>query len=92
MKARPNGRNLTIESAVALLIRNEAAFVKEFGDINRRHNQLLLETKQTFAAIERRFASIEHEIDGIKAALRQVHQEILQLPEAVRQKIGFKAK
>ena len=77
-----------LEQAMILLIQNQAAFQTQITAINDR------------------FTRIENELHEIKAILLQHgeiltrHSEILQdherllqaLPEAVRQKIGFKAR
>jgi len=90
MRSRPNG---TLEQAMALLIQNQAAFVAQLG-----------ENQKKFLELESRMARVERSLEEIKAMLSQ-HEQILtkhtkafrelaevlvQLPEAVRQKIGFK--
>ena len=78
MARRLNGTQINLQEAIALLIRNQAAFVTEMTEINRRHNELEVETKLMIAAIQQKFIDIDR-------ILRD-------LPEAIRQKIGFKAK
>ena len=78
MPARSSTAKVTLQEAVTLLIQNQAKFVSEIAEVNRRHTELVMETKR--------------EIDEIKSVLHQMYEVILQLPEAVRQKIGFKSK
>ena len=66
-----------IRAAMTLLLHNQAQFVAEVADINRRS--------------DKRFARIEKDLDLINAMLIR-HEEILsKLPEAIRDKIGFKS-
>ena len=71
-----NGR---LEEAMANLINNQAVFIGQMGRMNER------------------FARIEAELLEIKAILLhsqilQRHEQILEgLPEAIRQKVGFKS-
>ena len=88
MRTRPNGGKLSLQEAVVHLIQTQAAFVSEMAEINRRHDQLRLETRRNWDAIEKKLG----EIDQIKIVLDQMREMLLQLPEAVRQKIGFKPK
>ena len=88
MQRRYNGTRVNLEQALALLIQSQAAS--------------LAGQRET----DRRFLRIERDLDQIKAILlrheqiltdlvRKVdrHEQILNdLPEAVRRKIGFKAK
>ena len=64
-----------IEEAVALLIHTQAAFVAQLAE-SRREND------RQFAEINRKYAHIE--------AMLMRHERILtELPEVIRQKIGF---
>ena len=78
MARRLNGDRINLQEAVALLIHNQAAFVSEMAEMNKHRDELAAQS-------ERRFAAIERELHEIKRAL-------LELPEAIRQKIGFKTK
>ena len=92
MARTSNGVKLNLQEAIALLIQNQAAFVSEMADVNRRYNELAAE-KSKLAAEQKQFegqtaraiAAIEHRLAGIERILRE-------LPEAIRQKIGFKTK
>ena len=78
MARASNGTKVNLQDAIALLLHNQAAFVSQMAESNRRHDELA-------ARSDRRFAAIERELYEIKRALRD-------LPEAIRQKIGFKTK
>ena len=67
MKRTRNGARINLQEAVALLLHNQAQFVSQMVES------------------ERRFANIEQKLDLIERILYD-------LPEAVRQKIGFKPK
>jgi hypothetical protein len=74
---RTNGRNL--EEAVVLLINTQAGFVRDMGDFRREMGEIHKDMDQ-----------IRRELADIKSLLR-IHQDILNgLPEAIRDKIGFK--
>ena len=76
-----NGR---LEEALATLILNQAAFLARMAEIDARVAEMDRINSERFARIEERFARIE--------ALLIEHNRILQaLPDAVRDKIGFKA-
>jgi len=67
-----NGRSENLESAIAVLIQNQARFVAHLDEDRER------------------FSRIERDLEVIKALLIK-HEELLQkLPEAIRDKIGFK--
>jgi hypothetical protein len=81
--APPNGRD-RLEEAMALLIQNQAAFVAHAAETDRLHTKLERETNERFARIEAQMAEIIRVLNE--------HSRILeQLPEAIREKIGFKA-
>jgi hypothetical protein len=67
MRKPANGTRINLQEAVALLLHNQAQFISQMAESERR-----------FLAIER--------------DLSQIKQILYELPEAVRQKIGFKAK
>ena len=95
-KRRSNGNNQgMIAEAIALFVRNEAALLAQVSETNAQ----VAQTNKALAEGERRFARIEVDLEQIKAILRQLasaverHERILNdLPEAIRQKIGFKTK
>jgi len=69
-------QNHSLEQAMALLIQNQANFVSQLADTNRRSDE--------------RFSRIEEELKQIKAILLRHEQTLQALPEAIGQKIGFK--
>ena len=69
---------------MALLINNQAAFVKQISETNRRHLEFERETAERFARIETQMAEIIRVLNE--------HSRVLErLPEAIRDKIGFKS-
>jgi hypothetical protein len=76
-KARNGNGNL--ESALAQLINNQAALVAQ-------HTTFLVELGETRQA----FARMEKDLDTIKAVLVRHETMLEKLPEAIREKIGFK--
>jgi hypothetical protein len=92
----PNGHD-RLEEAMATLLQNQAAFVSSLAESNReraeierrhqeferRHFEFERETKERFSRIEAQMAEIIRVLNE--------HTLILErLPEAVREKIGFK--
>ena len=80
---RSNGNSTTLETAIAVLLHNQAQFVQvqaqfaaEIARNDRRYDELKEES-------DRRFARIE--------ALLLEHDRLLRaLPDAIKDKIGFK--
>lgn len=75
--ASSNGHD-RLEEAMALLIHNQAAFLGQMA--------------QTERAPAKRFRRIERELTAIVGVLSEQSRLLEQLPEAVGDKIGFKAK
>jgi hypothetical protein len=72
-----------LEEAMATLIQNQAAFVSNLVETNRAHTEFERETTARFARIEGQMAEIIRVLSE--------HGRILErLPEAVRERIGFK--
>ena len=80
--AEDNGRN-NLEAAMALLIHNQAQFVSDMSEINRRNNELREETAKRFDRIEALL--LQH-----NEMLKNHNQLLKNLPEAIREKTGFK--
>ncbi len=80
---RRNGSNL--EQAMALLIQNQAAFMSLLAETHKRQREAETETHKWQREADVRFARIERDLEQIKAIL-------VALPEAIRQKIGFKSR
>jgi hypothetical protein len=84
MARSKNSGNGRLEEALAILIQNQAAFVARMADIDARVAEANARMAEMDRRIEERFARIE--------ALLLEHNRILQaLPDALREKIGFKA-
>ena len=70
--------------------RGVASLVAQMADSNRRLDERFARIDERFARIEERFARIDDRFARIEAILIE-HNRILQaLPEAIRDKIGFK--
>jgi hypothetical protein len=80
--AAQNGHD-RLEEAMALLIQNEAAFVSRLAENDKR----LAENER---ATSERFARIEKDMAAILRVLSEHSRLLERLPEAVRDKIGFK--
>ncbi|HET9220446.1 MAG TPA: hypothetical protein VFR18_25940 [Terriglobia bacterium] len=72
-------RNDPLAQAMALLIQNQATFVAQLG-----------ESQKKFGELEARIARVERSLEDIKAILRAQSEILAEIPEAVRLKIGFK--
>jgi len=97
----PAKSNSNLEQAMALLIQNQAAFVAQLGSMDERFARMdersariEARTDERFARMEermdKRFARVEERLDRIEQILEEHHQILVGLPEAVRDKIGFK--
>jgi hypothetical protein len=75
-RSRSNGSHDRLDEAMALLINNQAAFVAQLRENDRLRAELKRESDERFARIE---------------SLLLEHNRILTaLPDAIRDKIGFK--
>jgi hypothetical protein len=86
---RAKTRNSTLDQAMALLVQNNAAFLLQLAETNKRQ----ADTDQRLARLEIEnrecFERIEEEIRQIKLILLRHEQMLAALPETIRQKIGF---
>jgi hypothetical protein len=79
-KNQTNGR---LEEAIAILLQNQAAFLARASEIDRQRSELQQRVFEMDRLNSERFARIE--------AILIEHTRILRaLPEAIREKIGFK--
>ena len=85
----PNGGN-RLEEAMALLIQNQAAFVGQFAESNRRLAEYERQTAERFARIEAQIAEVIRVLNDHTQVLAEHTRIMERLPEAVREKIGFK--
>jgi predicted metal-dependent hydrolase len=75
MQKQVNRKSSHLEEAIALLIQTQAAFVAQLAESSREH-------EKSFSEINKKFSHIE--------AMLMRHERILtELPEVIRQKIGF---
>jgi oligoendopeptidase F len=101
---KPIARNNHLEEAMALLIRNQAAFVEQIArndqerlalrDWQHRTEVWQHNTEEWQRRAEERFDKIEERLSNIEATLVQLPKIILktileQLPKAVKKEIGF---
>jgi len=82
-KSRPPNGKERLEEALATLNQNQAAFVGGLSENQRRHLELKRESYERFARIEAQMAEIIRVLSE--------HGRLLErLPEAIREKTGFK--
>jgi hypothetical protein len=89
MQRQGNG---TLAQAIALLIQNQAAFVAELAEANRERTAIERRTEARFRHIEKTMDEMKAMLIDRERVLREVYEMLKELPEAVRQKIGFKAR
>jgi len=77
---RSDGRSGNLDQAMTLLVQSQASLIQNQASFLSQ----LTETHQ-------RLARIELDLDQIKAILLRHEQMLNDLPEAIRQKIGFKS-
>lgn len=75
-----NGR---LEEAVTLLIQNQASFLARVSEMDRINAENMRRIDERFARIDERFARIE-------ATLAELLNLLHSLPDAVREKFGFR--
>ena len=89
-KNQTNGR---LDEVLISLAQSQASLVQSNALLVQNHATLVVrmaEMDQRFAQIDQRFAQIDQRFARIEAILLE-HSRILQaLPDAVRQKIGFR--
>jgi len=92
---KPLVRNNHLEEAMALLIRNQAAFIEQIARNDQERLALKQWQHQTEVwqrKAEERFDKIEQRLARIEESLIQIPKTILQqLPKAVKKEIGFKS-
>jgi hypothetical protein len=90
MARAKGGGNSRLEEALATLIQNKATFLQNQTAILAR----MAETDVGIAELERinteRFARIDERFARIEALLLEYNRILQTLPDAVREKIGFK--
>lgn len=91
VKTRQNSRNGRLEEAIALLVQTQAAFVQNQAAFQAQLSATERENAKLFARIDGRFNRIETILMEHGRVLEELQETLAKLPEAVRQKIGFKA-
>jgi hypothetical protein len=76
-KVAPENGHGRLEEAMAMLIQNQASFLGRMAEIER--------------ATSERFGRIESDMTTIIRVLAEHSRLLEQLPEAIREKIGFKS-
>ncbi|MBI4266719.1 MAG: hypothetical protein HY657_20315 [Acidobacteria bacterium] len=85
MARKSNGREGTLDQAIALLVQSQASLVQNHASFLAQ----LTDTHQRLAKMEGDLGRIERDLDQIKAILLRHEQMLSDLPEAVRQRIGY---
>jgi len=81
MARRSGNGNNNLQDAMALLIQNQAQFLSHLTETHKRQNET-----------DARLARMEGDLGQIKSILLRHDQVLADLPEVIRQKVGFKAK
>jgi hypothetical protein len=89
-KQASNGRT-RLDEAVALLIQNEAAFLSRLSETDRAHAEFERRHLEYQRESAERFARIGAKMAEIIRVLAEHGRVLERLPEAIREKIGFKA-
>jgi len=71
-----------LEEAIALLIHTQATFVSQLAESSR-------ENEKRFSEMQKEFHEIRKHLFSIEAVLLRHERILTDLPEALRQKIGF---
>ncbi len=84
MATRKNSNsNNHLEEAMALLIRNQAAFVEQIARNDQERLKLQRSSDESQRETKERFTGVEERLSRIETIL-------LQLPKAIKKEIGFK--
>lgn len=75
---------------MAILIQNQAAFLGQMAEIERSIAERFARMDERFARSDERFARMEQDMTAIMRVLAEHGRLLERLPEAVRDKIGFK--
>jgi hypothetical protein len=85
-----NGRE-RLEEAMAMLIQNQAAFLGRLSENEQRLTEAERLSAERFARIEADMAAILRVLAEHGRVLEEHSRLLERLPEAIREKIGFKA-
>jgi hypothetical protein len=84
-----NGRD-RLDEAMAMLVQNQAAFLNRLAETDRAHAESERRHLECQRETAERFARIEAQMAEIIRVLNEHGRLLESLPEAVREKIGFK--
>jgi hypothetical protein len=92
---KPLARNNHLEEAMALLIRNQAAFVEQISRNDQERLKLQVTGEERQLKAEQRFDKIEERLASIESSLVKLPKNLLQtildqIPK-IRKEIGFKS-
>ena len=94
--ATNNGHNRLDEALtlmiqnMAILTQNQATFIGQIAEIERATSDRFARIDERFARIDERFARVEQDMTAVLRVLSEHSRLLERLPEAVRDKIGFK--
>lgn len=86
-KNQTNGR---LDEAIALLIQNEAALLAQQTESNRQIAEARLQMAETERRNAETFARIDERFRNIESILAELVRMMEALPDAVREKMGFR--
>ena len=89
MKPREQRNGDRLDEAIVVLIQNQASFLAQLTESNRENEKRFAENEKRLGKIEKHFDKLERDMKSIKAMLLRHERLLMELPEAVRQKIGF---
>jgi hypothetical protein len=93
MARAKNNQNGRIEEAIAILLQNQALLQQNISTLVQTQTAFvnrMSEADQRFAQIDSRFTQIDNRFAHIEVILGELMRMMERLPEAVRDKIGFK--
>ncbi len=82
-----------LETAMAMLMQNQTMLMQNQTALMQsqaQFNAQFAETRKDLAEADKKFARIEKDLEIIKAVLVRHETMLEKLPEAIREKIGFK--
>jgi hypothetical protein len=75
---------------MALLLQNQASFLSDLREIERDRREIERDRREIERATSERFSRIEATMASILRVLDEHGRMLERLPEAIREKIGFK--
>jgi hypothetical protein len=92
MRATPRGQR-ELEAAITSLIQSQAALMRQqsaFFSAQAKNEVELIDLRRRQSGVEDQFEQVKAILLRHEEALRDLHDMIAKLPDAIRQKIGFK--